>query len=142
MFTINIVAAGDLKEEFYRAAAAEYIKMLSAYAKTNIIQTSDIANKMIEAIPHKSYKIALCVEGAAMPSEAFAEKIEKAMINGYSSVTFVIGGSEGLDESVKSLCDMRLSFSQMTFPHRLMRIILLEQIYRAFTIINGKTYHK
>ena len=90
----------------------------------------------------KGYKIALCVEGKQMSSEELSSRLDGLATSGISDVTFVIGDSDGMGEDVKALCDYRLSFSKMTFPHQLMRVILLEQIYRAFTIINNGKYHK
>ena len=95
-----------------------------------------------EVASFKGYKIARCVEGKQWSSEELAEKLDSLAINGTSDIAFVIGGSEGISEKTKQMCDFRLSFSKMTFPHQLMRVILLEQIYRAFTIINHKQYHK
>ena len=97
---------------------------------------------MIPNLTKKSLKIALCVEGKQLSSEELASKIESVTSSGISEITFVIGDSDGMGEDVKAECDLRLSFSKMTFPHQLMRVILLEQIYRAFTIINNGKYHK
>ena len=142
MINITVVAAGNLKEAHFRAAAAEYIKMLSAFARVTVTEVADDTARIIAAIPERAYKIALCVEGAEMSSEEFASRLERLATDGNSSFVFIIGGSDGLDEKIKKMCGLRLSFSPMTFPHRLMRVILLEQIYRAYTIINNKTYHK
>ena len=96
----------------------------------------------MEAIPPKSYKIALCVEGKQISSEELAERISDIPLSGYSEITFIIGGAFGMDERVKKAADFRLSISKMTFTHRMMRVILIEQIYRALNIASGGHYHK
>jgi len=118
----------------------EYEKRLGAYCKFKVSEVDE--NKMLEALPKKGYNIALCIEGKQLSSEELADKMESLPTAGYSDISFVIGASDGLDEKVKAACNMRLSFSKMTFPHQLMRVILAEQIYRAFTIINNGKYHK
>ena len=100
------------------------------------------AKKIMECIPERNYKIAMCVEGKQMSSEEFSALLEKVATNGYSGVSFVIGSSCGLSDKVKNSCDLRLSVSKMTFPHKLFRVMLLEQIYRAFMISSGGKYHK
>lgn len=160
MLKIDIICVGKLKEKFFRDAENEYIKRLSRYSKINVIEVKDeptpdkpteteknkVLSKEGEAILKKlapsSYVIALCVEGSQMPSETLAKKFESLMSGGCGYITLIIGGSMGLSDEVKNRAGLKLSFSEMTFPHRLMRIILLEQVYRAFTIIEGKTYHK
>lgn len=150
MLNVTVICVGNIKEPYLRDAIAEYSKRLGAFCKFSIREIKSNENKEFEVdlaeimsvIPPKSYKIALCVEGKQLSSEELAEKIEKLPIDGYSEVAFIIGGSNGLDEEIKSACSLRLSFSKMTFPHQLMRVILAEQIYRAFTIINGGKYHK
>ena len=136
---VTIIAVGALRDSFYREAAAEYEKRLSAFCKLKTIETTD--EKLASVIPQKAYKIALCVEGKELSSEELADKIDKVSTNIAGDICFVIGGFDGLTEEIKSMCDFRLSFSRMTFPHRLMRVFLLEQIYRAFTIINHLNYH-
>lgn len=160
MLGITLIAVGRLKEKFYAAALEEYAKRLSSYCRFEVIEVKDEsipenpsetekltvlereAERIIAKIPKGAKVITLCVEGKQMPSERFAELISKLAVDGASKIVFVIGGSMGLSESVKKLSDLRLSFSEMTFPHMLMRVILAEQIYRAFTITEGKTYHK
>ncbi len=140
---MNIVLRyiGELKEQAYRDLASEYEKRLTAFCKlTNAEAKSDAG--IIEALQPRSYKIAMCVEGKQLSSEEFAALLDKAQSNGASTVEFVIGGAEGLSEPVKAKCDFRLSMSRMTFPHRLARVVLLEQIYRAFMINSGTKYHK
>ena len=157
---IKIICVGKLKEKYWIDALAEYSKRLSRYAKTDIIQIPDekipdnpsdkeceiIKDKEAAAIQkylkNNDYIISLCVEGKQMDSIAFAGHIKQLGIDGVSNIAFIIGGSLGLDECIKQMSQMRLSFSKMTFPHQLMRVVLAEQIYRAFKIINGEIYHK
>lgn len=142
MLTVNVLCVGTLKEQYLRDAIKEYSKRISGYARLVIRETKN-DRELIPLIKEKrGYKIALCVEGVQMTSEALADKLDGLATSGISDVTLVIGDSDGMGEDVKSLCDLRLSFSKMTFPHQLMRVILLEQIYRAFTIINNGKYHK
>lgn len=140
MFNVTIICFGNIKEKYYRDALAEYEKRLSGYCRLNIIELRDGADAL-PLLPKRACRIALCVEGRQLSSEELADYIEKRSLS-YSDFCFVIGGFGGLDERVKQACDMRLSFSKMTFPHRLMRVILLEQLYRAFDIIAGGNYHK
>lgn len=141
MLTVNILCVGTLKEAFLRDAVKEYSKRIGGYARLNIKETKN-DRELIPNLTKKSLKIALCVEGKQLSSEELASKIESVTSSGISEITFVIGDSDGMGEDVKAECDLRLSFSKMTFPHQLMRVILLEQIYRAFTIINNGKYHK
>lgn len=141
---IDIICVGNLKEKFLKDAADEYKKRLSKFCKLNIVEL-DESNPKKESMAIlkacKGYRIAMCIEGNQLTSEAFAKKIEDiSMIS--SHISFIVGSSEGLDISVKNDVNFRLSFSFMTFPHQLMRVILLEQIYRAFTINNNIKYHK
>ena len=152
MINITIVAVGNLKEKFSLEAEKEYLKRLSAFCKIQVVETKEF-NKLqnIELIKEKegeeiikhlsSFPILLDVNGNEQTSEAFAKNLVKLSLT-RSSLTFVIGGSYGVSEKVKNICKQKISFSKMTFPHNLFRIMLLEQLYRAFTIINGKTYHK
>jgi len=150
MLNITIICVGNIKEAYLRDAISEYSKRLGAFCRLTIKEIKSNENKHFEAdtaeilslIPPKSYKIALCVEGIQLSSEELAVKLETLPNEGYSDIAFIIGGSNGLDEVIKRNCSLRLSFSKMTFPHQLMRVILTEQIYRAFTIINGGKYHK
>ncbi|MBQ9517854.1 MAG: 23S rRNA (pseudouridine(1915)-N(3))-methyltransferase RlmH [Eubacterium sp.] len=156
---INVVAVGKLKEKYLRDAVAEYEKRISAYAKINIIEVSEHrcgdnpspaeiqkvlqkeGEQIIAKIPKGSFVIPMCIEGTQKTSEDFSKEIERISLTS-SEITFVIGGSFGLSDEVKALGKMKLSFSKMTFPHQLMRVILLEQIYRALSISNNSKYHK
>jgi len=144
LLNVKIVCVGNLKEKYLRDAAAEYMKRLTRFCTPEIYEADESCpekekDEIIKQL--KGCVVALCVEGGQMPSEKLAEYI-KNVPNRNSCLTFVIGGSDGLSEEVKKRADLRLSFSQMTFPHQLMRIILLEQIYRAFTINSNIKYHK
>lgn len=145
MQKIYFVVVGKIKESFYREAVAEYIKRLSRFAKVEIKEIDEGKNleeEGVEILRHvRGYKIALAVEGAPYSSEDLAKTIKKVGDSG-KEITFIIGSSEGLSEKVKEGADVRLSFSKMTFPHQLMRVILAEQVYRAFMINAGATYHK
>ena len=141
MLGVTILCVGSLKESYLRDAAAEYSKRLGAYCKLRINELKDGA-PMPPHMNRSAYNIALCVEGKQLSSPELADLIEQTAISGKSEICFIIGESDGLPEEVKRASDLRLSFSKMTFPHQLMRVILLEQIYRAFTIINGGKYHK
>ena len=136
--TVNIICIGQLRDAGLRAAAAEYEKRLSRYCRLKTLETD---NRGLHTLPRRAYKIALCVEGRQLSSEEFAAEIDRVTTGGRSDLVFVIGGADGLPEAVKGACDLRLSFSRMTFPHRLMRVILLEQIYRAMSILKGENYH-
>jgi len=141
MLEITVVCVGNLKEKYFTDACNEYAKRLSAFCRLKVVELKD-GTPIIPYLPARARKIALCVEGKQLSSEELADYIEKLPKMGVSELCFVIGAFDGLPEEVKACCDMRLSFSKMTFPHRLMRVILLEQIYRAFTIISGGKYHK
>ena len=159
MMKITLIALSSLKEKYLKDAIAEYSKRISRFAKLEITELADekipdnASEKQEETVKAKEgdmilsrlkdgYTIALCVEGKQLSSEEMAEYINNAVLSGQSRIVFIIGGSLGLSDEVKKRADFKLSFSKMTFPHRLMKVILLEQIYRAFTIIEGKTYHK
>lgn len=144
MLNVNVVCVGKLKEKYWRDAVDEYSKRLSRFCRLSVYEAdeSEPQKEMPAILKHCSgYVIALCVEGEMMTSEKLAETIEHVAFS-HSSVTFVIGSSTGLADGVKKKADIRLSFSPMTFPHQMMRVILLEQIYRAFTINNNIKYHK
>ena len=145
MQKINFVVVGKIKESFYRDAVAEYQKRLSRFAKLEIKELPEGANPSAEAgdilRAVKGYVIVLAVEGKKLSSESLAEKIQ-SLSNAGKEITFVIGSSCGLAKEVKDRADFLLSFSDMTFPHQLMRVILAEQVYRAFMINAGATYHK
>ena len=152
MITINLVCVGNLKEKFSRDEQEEYLKRLSAFCKINVIEIKEenqlsnpelVLEKEAEDILKKikGYCILCDINSKEFSSVGFAEKIQDLMQE-TSTITFVVGGSYGLSVKVKEKANMKISFSHMTFPHNLFRIMLLEQIYRAFTIINGKSYHK
>lgn len=145
MQKVNIVCVGKIKEEFYREALSEYLKRLSRFAKVEIKELpegknlEEEASSILRAV--KGYTFALCIEGKKLSSTQLASEIKKLCDKG-EEITFVIGSSCGLAESVKAASDFKLSFSDMTFPHQLMRVILAEQVYRAFMINSGAEYHK
>ena len=145
MQKIYFVVVGKIKESFYRDAVSEYIKRLSRFAKVEIKELPEGANPDAEAAEIlracKGYTIALAVEGEKLSSEALARKM-KTLADQGKDITFIIGSSCGLSSEVKKEADYKLSFSDMTFPHQLMRVILAEQVYRAFMINAGATYHK
>ena len=145
MQKIYFVVVGKIKESFYTEAVAEYVKRLSRFAKVEIKELPEGANPEAEADgilrACKGYVIALAVEGEKLSSEKLAVKLQKLTDEG-KDVSFVIGSSCGLSDKVKKAADFKLSFSDMTFPHQLMRVILAEQVYLAFMINAGSTYHK
>ena len=160
MININLIVLGKIKENYFKDAINEYKKMLKSYADLSIFEIMDepcpenlsekdmekVKNiegeKILSKIKDGAYVIALAIEGKSLDSVAFSHKINDLMIDGHSNITFVIGGSLGLSDEVLKRADYKLSFSKMTFPHKLMRVILMEQIYRAFRIINNHPYHK
>lgn len=157
---ITLVTVGKLKEKYFTGAVEEYAKRLSRYCKLEIVeladektpdQASEAVNRQIKekegarilgVLKPDAYVIALAIQGKMASSEELAEKIERLGVSGISHIQFVIGGSLGLSEQVLSRADEQLSFSRMTFPHQLMRVILLEQIYRSYRIICHEPYHK
>ena len=154
-----MIVLGTLKEEYWRAAAAEYEKRLSAFCRLNIIQLKEErlserpsegeirqalereAEKILAQIPSKAYRIAMCVEGKQLSSEELADKLEQVG-ESHGEVCLIIGSSFGLSDSVKNACQMKLSVSKLTFPHQMMRVLLLESVYRGFNILKGTRYHK
>ena len=150
---INIICVGKIKEKFYSDAIEEYSKRLSKYTKLNIIQLDDYNSDskdiclmkerdlILKNISDKSYIITLEIEGKQLSSVELSEKINELLITN-SNITFIIGGSYGLHDDIKKMSNYKLSFSKLTFPHQLFRVILLEQIYRSFRIINNESYHK
>ena len=150
---IKIICLGKVKEKYLQDGIDEYIKRISKYTQVKIIELEDEGNKddkvalkkekekILKCLNTKDYIIVLDISGKEMTSLEFADKIDKTLIIN-SDITFIIGGSYGLDEEIKSLSNYRLSFSKMTFPHQLFRIILLEQIYRAYKINHNEEYHK
>ncbi|WP_352420458.1 23S rRNA (pseudouridine(1915)-N(3))-methyltransferase RlmH [Proteiniborus sp.] len=157
---IRIVSVGRIKEKFIQEGIKEYSKRLSRYCNLEIIEVDDEkapenlshkemeqikdkeGEKILSKIPINSYIISLAIEGKNLSSEELSEKIESLMIEGTNEITFIIGGSLGLSKEVLQKSNFKLSFSKMTFPHQLMRVILLEQIYREFKIMKGEPYHK
>ena len=160
MQNVTVICVGKLKEQYLKDALSEYSKRLSAYCKFNILELGEArlsqnpsekeietcldteADVILSKIPENAYVFALCIEGKGVTSEKFAEMIERAAIDGKSNLVFIIGSSFGLSNRVKNRADFRLSLSNMTFPHQLFRVMLTEQIYRGFAIINGSKYHK
>lgn len=157
---ITLITVGKIKERFFTDAIAEYSKRLSRYCKLEIIQVADEktpdgagealerqirdkeGERILTQIRDGAYVIALAIDGQMLDSEQLAARIERLGVSGQSQIVMIIGGSLGLSEAVLKRADYRLSFSRMTFPHQLMRVILLEQIYRSFRIIAGEPYHK
>lgn len=139
MMHICVAASGRLKEPYWSAACAEYEKRLSRFCRLSVVETPE--NRPL-AIPRGAYLTALCIGGTALSSEAFADRLRGWAGSGVSSVCFAIGGSDGLPEEVEARADFRLSLSAMTWPHHMARAMLLEQLYRAFTILEGSKYHK
>lgn len=147
---IKIVCVGKIKEKYFKEAIDEYQKRISKYTKINIIEVADEANGdilnkeanyILKYIDEKDYVITLEIEGETLNSIELANKIDKTFITN-PNITFVIGGSYGLHKDIKNRSNLALSFSKLTFPHQLFRIILLEQIYRSFKINNNESYHK
>ena len=157
---ITLITVGKIKEKYLEAAIAEYAKRLSRYCRLEIVQvadekTPDGAGEALETqikekegerilahVKEGAYVVALAIDGQQLSSEELADFIAERGVRGESHIQFVIGGSLGLSDAVLRRSDYRLSFSRMTFPHQLMRVILLEQIYRSYRIINGEPYHK
>jgi 23S rRNA (pseudouridine1915-N3)-methyltransferase len=147
MKKVNIIAVGGLKDGFYISAAAEYVKRLSRFCELRITELDEFAedeggresDAVLSALKGKRFWL-LDIEGTQSTSEGFAELLDKAFLTG--EVTFVIGGSRGVNARVRAAADKKISFGRFTYPHRLMRVMLLEQLYRAFTIIAGLPYHK
>ena len=157
---ITVITVGKIKEKYLEDAIAEYSKRLSRYCKLEIIQVADEktpdraseveetqikdkeGERILSHIKDTAYVVALAIEGKMISSEELAELIDGLGVRGESHIQFVIGGSLGLSKKVLERADYKLSFSRMTFPHQLMRVILLEQIYRSYRIVNGEPYHK
>lgn len=157
---ITVIAVGKIKEKFFDEAIKEYGKRLGRYCKLEIIQVADErtpdgagealerqikereGERILAQIRDNAYVVALAVEGEMLDSEELAKKMGRLAVSGVSQVVFVIGGSLGLSEAVLGRADYRLSFSRLTFPHQMMRMILLEQIYRGYRILNHQPYHK
>ncbi len=159
MLNVNIICVGSLKEKFFCDAVSEYKKRLSRYCKFNIIELAEEkitdqqtqaqidktlmkeGEKILSKIGKSDYCIAMCIEGKNISSQELSEKLSQISLT-HGTVDFIIGGSWGLSSEVKNRADFKLSVSKMTFPHQLFRVMLSEQIYRAFTISSGAKYHK
>lgn len=157
---ITVVCVGKIKEKFFGDAIREYEKRLSRYCKLSIVELQDEktpdgasaaleeqikrreGERILKVLPEGAYTVALAIQGKQCSSEELAETIEKLGVNGTSHIVFIIGGSLGLSEEVLLTADYLLSFSKMTFPHQLIRVVLLEQVYRSYRIISGEPYHK
>ncbi|WP_300276351.1 23S rRNA (pseudouridine(1915)-N(3))-methyltransferase RlmH [Peptacetobacter sp.] len=157
---INIIGVGKIKEKYLKLGIDEFKKRLSKYCKLDIIELDDEkapeklsekemlmvkdkeGKKILSKIKDTSYVIALAIDGKNLSSEELADKMSDLAVRGNSNITFVIGGSLGLSDEVLNRADYKLSFSKMTFPHQMMRLILLEQVYRAYRINNNEPYHK
>ena len=159
MLSVKLIALGTLKEGYWRDAAAEYEKRLGAFCRIEIVQLKEErlgenpgegeirqaldreAVRILEQIPKRAFPIALCVEGKQLTSEELAKSLGD-IAESHGEVCLIIGSSHGLAESVKSACRMRLSVSKLTFPHQMMRVLLLETVYRSLNILKGTKYHK
>ena len=157
---IKLVTVGKLKEKYLKDGIAEYSKRISRFAAVEMIELADEktpdrasdsenekildleGNRILSKIGDREFVVVLAIEGKTLSSEEFSKQLEQASINGYSTLTFVIGGSLGLSPQVKKRANLSLSFGRVTLPHQLMRLVLVEQIYRAFTIQQGSPYHK
>jgi 23S rRNA (pseudouridine1915-N3)-methyltransferase len=157
---IKILCVGKIKEQYWNEAINEYCKRITSYSKIQIIEVSDEptpdlsseklvkqvkekeATKLLQKIDNRDYVICLTLNEKQLDSISFAHFLEKSLISGGSCITFVIGGSLGLGESILKRANYKLTFSELTFTHQMARVILLEQIYRAFKILNNETYHK
>ena len=160
MLTVNVICIGKLKEKYLTDGCNEYIKRLHSFCNINIIELSEhkvsdnpsqkeIENciekegeKILSKIPNGSYIISMCIEGKILSSEELAEKLKFAADNSFSTINFIIGGSFGLSDKIKEKSHLKLSMSKMTFPHQLARVMILEQIYRGFSINANAKYHK
>ena len=159
MLRIRLIVTGNLKEAYWRAAAAEYEKRLGAYAKVEIVELKECrvtdqptqaeidavlekeADAILASIPNRAYTVALCVEGKQLSSEQLAQKLSDVMQSS-GELCLIIGSSHGLSPRVKAAADLKLSVSALTFPHQLMRVLLLETVYRSLSILHGGKYHK
>lgn len=159
MVQVTVITVGNLKETYWRDAISEYEKRLGAFCKPEILQlkearlsdnpsTSEIqaaladeGKRILSAVPPRAYKIAMCVEGQQFSSEDLAHKLD-GVLSTTGSLCLIIGSSYGLSDEVKRTCDLKLSVSKLTFPHQMMRVVLLEMLYRCFGILKGTKYHK
>ena len=144
---INIVCIGKLKEKYWQEALAEYVKRLGPFCKLKILESSEDrtiekeTDKLLRLLPESSYVVLLDVIGTSISSPELADKLENLMLSGKSSITFVIGGAYGFTDELRQRADERISFSRLTFTHQMIRVILVEQIYRAFKIMRHEKYH-
>ena len=157
---IKVVTVGKLKEKYLKDGIAEYLKRISRFAKLEMIELADEktpdrasesenqkilgieGQRILSKVGDRDFVIVLAIEGRTFSSEEFSKQLEEAYIKGFSTLTFIIGGSLGLSSSVKNRANLSVSFGRLTLPHQLMRLVLVEQIYRAFTIQQGSPYHK
>lgn len=147
MLKITVIAVGKLKERFWRDACAEYSKRLGGYCNLTVREIADSNREqestlVLEALPENATIIVLDIQGKETSSEALASQIKRYTVEGVSHLVFVIGGSDGLTNAVKERASLRMSFGPITLPHNLARVVLLEQVYRAFKIIKREPYHK
>ncbi len=156
LFNVNLICVGKIKEKYIEAGIAEFVKRLKPYAKFNIIELKEDGNdknrrssieresdEIISVIEkRRGYTILMDVNGKKFSSEGMADKLEKLSVSGNSTFNFIIGGSYGVSDKLKKVVDLKVSFSDLTFPHQLMRLIFLEQLYRWFSILNNGKYHK
>ena len=159
MQRVTVIAIGKLKEKYLSDAVSEYQKRLGAFCRLDICELppcrtddgsesgilaaiEEEADRILQKIPNHSFVIPMCIEGRQLSSEELAAVLERSAVDGISDLCFIIGGSYGLSDRVKSAGSLRLSMSKMTFPHQLARVMLLEQLYRAYSITAGKRYHK
>lgn len=157
MIRITVVAVGKLKERFWTDACAEYLKRLKAYAKVEVKEIADIdpakaggvdaardreGSAVLAAVPEQSHAILLAIEGKERSSESLARRLDDLALTGKSDLTFIVGGSDGVSDAVRARANEQLSFGPITLPHNLARVVLLEQVYRAFKISRGEPYHK
>lgn len=157
---IKVITVGKLKEKYLKDGIAEYSKRISRFAKLEMIELADEktpdrasesenqkileieSQRILSKVGDRDFVIVLAIEGKTLPSEEFSKRLEEASIKGFSTLTFIIGGSLGLAQDVKNRANLSVSFGRLTLPHQLMRLVLVEQIYRAFTIQQGSPYHK
>ncbi len=156
MVNVNLVCVGKIKEKYIENGMAEFVKRMKPYAKLSLIELKEDGNdknressiekesdEIIRVIEkHRGYTILMDVNGRKFSSEGMAEKIENLTVTGTSTLNFIIGGSYGVSDKLKNVVDLKMSFSDLTFPHQLMRLIFLEQLYRWFSILNNGKYHK
>lgn len=159
MIQLTVITVGNLKESYWRDAVAEYEKRLGAFGKVRLVELKEVrvaenpseseirsalaeeGKRILDAVPPRTFRIALCVEGKQFSSEELAQRLDAA-VGQYGAICCIIGSSHGLSEEVKEACQMRLSVSRLTFPHQMMRPLLLEVLYRSFSILKGTKYHK